>query len=59
MSFWHFDILARIYGKDRATREVSETFVDAIKNIEVELANELMIVDSDEDDGNGTNSRNL
>ena len=44
LSFW----LAKIYGKDKAIREVRETFVDAIKNIEVEMANEPMLLDSDD-----------
>ena len=51
MPFPYFDILAEIYGKDRATGEASETFVEAVQNIEVEMANEPLIVDSDDEDG--------
>ena len=52
----HFDILIEIYGKDRAIGEASETFVEAIQNIEVELANEPMTIASDDDDNGGGES---
>ena len=57
MPFPHCDILITIYGKDEATREASETFVDAIKNIQAKMAKEAMIVDIDEDDGGESNSK--
>ena len=34
MPFPYFDILAEIYGKDRATRKASETFVIATNNMQ-------------------------
>ena len=51
MPFPYFDILAEIYGKDRATGEASETFVEVVQNIEVDMVNESLIVDSDDEDG--------
>ena len=51
-------MLIEIYAKNKATGETSKTFVDVVKNIEVEMANELMIVDSnDDDDDSESNSR--
>ena len=51
VSFTYFDILAKVYGKDRTTGETSETFAEAIQNIEVEMTNEPLILDSDDEDG--------
>ncbi|XP_020098170.1 uncharacterized protein LOC109716957 [Ananas comosus] len=42
MPFPHLDVLAEIYGKDRATGEGVETFVDAVHNIENEEANPML-----------------
>nr|CAD1844123.1 unnamed protein product [Ananas comosus var. bracteatus] len=42
MPFPHLDVLAEIYGKDRATREGVETFVDAVHNIETTEANPML-----------------
>nr|CAD1833457.1 unnamed protein product [Ananas comosus var. bracteatus] len=42
MPFPHLDILAEIYGKDRATGEGVETFVDTMHNIENEEANPML-----------------
>ena len=53
--FPHFDILAKIYGKDKATRKVSETSIDVVKNIKVEMANEPIFLDSDDDNGGESN----
>ncbi|GAB4849140.1 hypothetical protein Ancab_040157 [Ancistrocladus abbreviatus] len=53
VSFLYFDILAEIYGKDRATGEISESFVQAINNIDVEIENEPMTFDSSDDDVGG------
>ena len=51
MPFPHFDILAKIYGKDRAIGEASDTFVEVIQNIEIEMVNEPLIIDSNDEDG--------
>ena len=57
MPFSYFDTLAKIYRKDKATREVSETFVEVVQNIKVDMANKLMIVNSDDKNSSGeTNS---
>nr|CAD1844126.1 unnamed protein product [Ananas comosus var. bracteatus] len=42
MPFPHLDVLAEIYGKDRAIGEGVETFVDAVHNIETEEANPML-----------------
>uniref|UniRef100_A0A803LZ68 Myb/SANT-like domain-containing protein n=1 Tax=Chenopodium quinoa TaxID=63459 RepID=A0A803LZ68_CHEQI len=48
--FPHYETLAEIYAKDKATGEVSESFVGAIDNMNVEIANQSMTIQSDEDD---------
>ena len=48
-------MLVEIYGKDKATREISETFVDVVKNIKVEMTNELMLLDNDDGGGGESN----
>uniref|UniRef100_A0A803N8N9 Myb/SANT-like domain-containing protein n=1 Tax=Chenopodium quinoa TaxID=63459 RepID=A0A803N8N9_CHEQI len=47
--FPHYETLAEIYAKDKATGEVSESFVGAIDNMNVEIANQSMTIESDED----------
>uniref|UniRef100_A0A803M7U8 Myb/SANT-like domain-containing protein n=1 Tax=Chenopodium quinoa TaxID=63459 RepID=A0A803M7U8_CHEQI len=47
--FPHYETLAEIYAKDKATGEVSESFVGAIDNLNVEIANQSMTIQSDED----------
>nr|CAD1817851.1 unnamed protein product [Ananas comosus var. bracteatus] len=42
MPFPHLDVLAEIYGKDRANGEGVEIFVDAVHNIENEEANPML-----------------
>ncbi|CAO2816316.1 unnamed protein product [Amaranthus hypochondriacus] len=55
--FIHYETLAEIYAKDKATGEVSESFVDAIEGIDQEIDKQPLIVESDEeDDVNSTNS---
>uniref|UniRef100_A0A803N492 Myb/SANT-like domain-containing protein n=1 Tax=Chenopodium quinoa TaxID=63459 RepID=A0A803N492_CHEQI len=48
--FPHYETFAEIYAKDKATGEVSESFVGAIDNMNVEIANQSMTIESDEDD---------
>ncbi|KAL8141736.1 hypothetical protein V2J09_014768 [Rumex salicifolius] len=47
--FHYFDILAEVYGKDRPSGEKSESFVQAIKKINVEISNEPMTPETEED----------
>uniref|UniRef100_A0A803N0B5 Myb/SANT-like domain-containing protein n=1 Tax=Chenopodium quinoa TaxID=63459 RepID=A0A803N0B5_CHEQI len=47
--FPHYETLAEIYAKDKATGEVSKSFVGAIDNMNVEIANQSMTIESDED----------
>uniref|UniRef100_A0A803MUC8 DDE Tnp4 domain-containing protein n=1 Tax=Chenopodium quinoa TaxID=63459 RepID=A0A803MUC8_CHEQI len=55
--FVHYETLAEIYAKDKATGDVSESFVDAIEGIDQEIDKQPLIVESDEeDDVNSTNS---
>ena len=55
--FIHYETLAEIYAKDKATGDVSESFVDAIEGIDQEIDKQPLIVESDEeDDVNSTNS---
>uniref|UniRef100_A0A803NE33 Uncharacterized protein n=1 Tax=Chenopodium quinoa TaxID=63459 RepID=A0A803NE33_CHEQI len=55
--FIHYETLAEIYTKDKATGDVSESFVDAIEGIDQEIDKQPLIVESDEeDDVNSTNS---
>uniref|UniRef100_A0A803KR82 DDE Tnp4 domain-containing protein n=1 Tax=Chenopodium quinoa TaxID=63459 RepID=A0A803KR82_CHEQI len=55
--FVHYETLAEIYAKDKATGDVSESFVDAIKGIDQEIDKQPLIVESDEeDDVNSANS---
>ncbi|XP_057807730.1 uncharacterized protein LOC131022301 [Salvia miltiorrhiza] len=48
--FPHYDTLVEIYAKDKATGDVSESFVGAINNMDVEFANEPLVIESDEED---------
>lgn len=47
--FPYYDMLAEIYGKDRATGEPSESFMLATQNISVEMTHESVTLDSDDD----------
>ncbi|KAL8161624.1 hypothetical protein V2J09_013113 [Rumex salicifolius] len=47
--FPHYDILAEIYGNDRATGEASESFVLAKQNIDEEISLESITIDSEDD----------
>lgn len=42
-------MLAEIYGKDKATGQASESFIQAATNIEMDLTRESTTLDSDED----------
>uniref|UniRef100_A0A803L8V0 Myb/SANT-like domain-containing protein n=1 Tax=Chenopodium quinoa TaxID=63459 RepID=A0A803L8V0_CHEQI len=54
--FVHYETLAEIYAKDKATGDVSESFVDAIEGIDQDIDKQPLIVESDEeDDVNSTN----
>ena len=49
--FPHYDILEEIYAKDKATGDQSESFVEAINCIDVEVTKKSIFIDSgDEDD---------
>ncbi|KMT01795.1 hypothetical protein BVRB_9g210770 [Beta vulgaris subsp. vulgaris] len=55
--FVHYDTLAEIYAKDKATGDVSESFVGAIEDMDQEIANQPLNIKSDEeDDANSTQS---
>ena len=47
--FPHYEILAEIYGKDRATGAASESFVQAVHNIDEDMARGSFALDSDDD----------
>lgn len=50
MPFPHYETLAEIYAKDKATGDASESFVGAIHNMDVEFANHPLTIESDEED---------
>ncbi|XP_056685595.1 uncharacterized protein [Spinacia oleracea] len=52
--FPYYEMLAEIYAKDKATRDLSESFVGAIDNMDIEIANNTMTIDSDGDYVNST-----
>uniref|UniRef100_A0A803N1C6 Myb/SANT-like domain-containing protein n=1 Tax=Chenopodium quinoa TaxID=63459 RepID=A0A803N1C6_CHEQI len=48
--FVHYDTLAEIYAKDKATRDASESFVDAIEDMDQDIDKQPLNVESDEED---------
>uniref|UniRef100_A0A803M834 Myb/SANT-like domain-containing protein n=1 Tax=Chenopodium quinoa TaxID=63459 RepID=A0A803M834_CHEQI len=55
--FVHYETLAEIYAKDKATGDVSKSFVDAIEDMDQEIDKQPLNVESDEeDDVNSTHS---
>uniref|UniRef100_A0A803KUM0 DDE Tnp4 domain-containing protein n=1 Tax=Chenopodium quinoa TaxID=63459 RepID=A0A803KUM0_CHEQI len=55
--FVHYDTLAEIYAKDKTTGDASESFVDAIEDMDQEIHKQPLNVESDEeDDVNSTHS---
>ncbi|XP_048495827.2 uncharacterized protein LOC125495195 [Beta vulgaris subsp. vulgaris] len=48
--FPHYDILAEIYAKDKATGDMSESFYGAVKNMNSEIEKEPLTLESDEED---------
>uniref|UniRef100_A0A803L5I7 DDE Tnp4 domain-containing protein n=1 Tax=Chenopodium quinoa TaxID=63459 RepID=A0A803L5I7_CHEQI len=48
--FIHYETLAEIYAKDKATRNASESFVDAIEDMDQEIDKQPFNVESDEED---------
>ena len=49
-TFPHYDKLEEIYAKDKATGDISESFVGAINNIDAEISKKTMVIESDEED---------
>uniref|UniRef100_A0A803KTT7 Uncharacterized protein n=1 Tax=Chenopodium quinoa TaxID=63459 RepID=A0A803KTT7_CHEQI len=50
VSFIHYDTLVEIYAKDKATKDASESFVDAIEDMDQEIDKQSLNVESDEED---------
>uniref|UniRef100_A0A803LNT3 Myb/SANT-like domain-containing protein n=2 Tax=Chenopodium quinoa TaxID=63459 RepID=A0A803LNT3_CHEQI len=48
--FIHYETLAEIYAKDKATGDASESFVDAIEDIDQEIDKQPLNVESDEEE---------
>ncbi|CAO2830328.1 unnamed protein product [Amaranthus hypochondriacus] len=55
--FPHYDIVEEIYAKDKATGDQSESFVEAINCIDVEVSKKSIFIDSDEEDDADSRSR--
>ena len=55
--FPHYDILEEIYAKDKATGDQSESFVEAINCIDVEVTKKSIFIASDEEDDADSRSR--
>ncbi|XP_057516950.1 uncharacterized protein LOC130798101 [Amaranthus tricolor] len=55
--FPHYDILEEIYAKDKATGDQSESFVEAINSIDVEVTKKSIFIASDEEDDADSRSR--
>uniref|UniRef100_A0A803MML8 Myb/SANT-like domain-containing protein n=1 Tax=Chenopodium quinoa TaxID=63459 RepID=A0A803MML8_CHEQI len=53
--FIHYETLAEIYAKDKATGDASESFVDAIEDMDQEIDKQSLNIESD-DDLNSTHS---